>query len=120
MVVIGKMHPHITKLFCELARELYKLAHALFAAAVLPRHTADSERVAVDHFMLSDNGFGIAEHAVERSVRDADIHTVLINKICDLLRLDRSDSGNLNRVDADRIKISKSLFGILIILYVVA
>ena len=70
--------------------------------------------------MLPDNGFGIAEHAVERSVRDADIHTVLINKICDLLRLDRSDSGNLNRVDADRIKIGKSLFSIFIILYVVA
>ena len=118
--MIGKMHPHIAKLFCELARELYKLAHALFAAAVLPRHTADSERVAVDHFMLPDNGFGIAEHAVERSVRDADIHTVLINKICDLLRLDRSDSGNLNRVDADRIKIGKSLFSIFIILYVIA
>ena len=41
--MIDRMPPHIADPLIILARELYELAHALFAAAVLPRHAADSE-----------------------------------------------------------------------------
>ena len=53
-------------------------------------------------------------------MRDADIHIVLIDKIRDLLRLNRAYTRNLNRIYSDGIEIGKGLFGILVIFDIVA
>ena len=118
--MIGEMHPHIPKLPREPVGDLYKLAHALLAAPVFVGHGADSERVAVNHSVLPNDRLGIFKHTVKRGMRDADIHIVLIDKIRDLLRLNRAYTRNLNRIYSDGIEIGKGLFGIIIILYVIA
>ncbi len=74
----------------------------------------------MNHSVLPNDRLGIFEHTVKRGMRDTDIHIVLIDKIRDLLRLNRAYTRNLNRIYSDGIEIGKSLFGIFIILYVVA
>ena len=74
----------------------------------------------MNHSVLPNDRLGIFEHMVKRGMRDADIHIVLIDKIRDLLRLNRAYTRNLNRIYSDGIEIGKGLFGILVIFDIVA